>query len=337
MKYKAGIWLLVFAILVSAGLPIGRLSVWAAGGDKTSALTELTAVVKQGSTVINPGDTINISNGDTLSVEVSFRVPVAGDDPAPPTVVEQGDTASFELSQGFTLLSGTTLTMIHKDPINGDKRVGTATLNSAGGSVNADILFDGDSVIFDENGGYYNVSGEFSAQLRYDNSGSAGDEGNHTITILGKTYTVVVPPTPVVYNVAKSGVADLAHNKIDWTVTLSATKGATAVDLKDYEFSDDLSNVGTYVPSSFTVGGVAATPVETGSVITYKFPDPSSGPQEVKFSTTIPDNKYYVNNVNQSISNTAQLLKDNVVVKKRGRSGKLYDAEVDRENGGGQS
>ncbi|WP_090109702.1 DUF5979 domain-containing protein [Cohnella sp. OV330] len=180
--------------------------------------------------------------------------------------------------------------------------------------MKADILFDGDSEIFDENGGYNTVSGEFSAQLRYDNSGSAGDEGTHTVKILGKDYTVVVPPAPVVYNVAKSGVADLAHNKIDWTVTLSATKGATAVDLKDYEFSDDLSNVGTYVPSSFTVGGVAATPVETGSVITYKFPDPSSGPQEIKFSTTIPDNKYYVNNVNQSISNTAQLLKDNAVV-----------------------
>lgn len=306
MKIRIGIWLLALAILVSAVSPIGRVIV-SADSDKTSALTNLTAVVKQNGVEVDPL-TGTIDSTKPISVEVSFGVPVAGDENPPPTVVEWNDTASFELSQGFAVLSGTTLPLSF-----GGKSVGTASLNTAGGTVTADVAFDGDADVFDENGGYFGVSAKFSVQLEYDGSGSAGSEGNHSVTILGKTYTVVVPPAPTVYAVTKTGTADLANKQIDWTVKLSATKGATPVDLLDHVFRDDLSNVGAYVPGSFAVDGAAIAPILTGNVLTYTL-DSSTSERVITFSTEIPEAKYYVNNASQSVSNTAQLLKDNAIV-----------------------
>lgn len=306
MKIRVGLWLLALAILVSAVSPIGRVIV-SADSDKTSALTNLTAVVKQSGVEVDPL-TGTIDSTKPISVEVSFGVPVAGDENPPPTVVEWNDTASFELSQGFAVLSGTSLPLSF-----GGKSVGTASLNTAGGTVTADVSFDGDADVFDENGGYFGVSAKFSVQLEYDGSGSAGSEGNHSVTILGKTYTVVVPPAPTAYNVTKTGNADLANKKIDWTVKLSATKGATPVDLMDDVFRDDLTNVGAYVPGSFAVDGAAVAPVLTGNVLTYTL-DSSTSERVITFSTEIPEAKYYVNNASQSVSNTAQLLKDNAVV-----------------------
>ncbi|MBO9596297.1 MAG: hypothetical protein J7559_00515, partial [Cohnella sp.] len=296
MRIRVGIWMLALALLVSAVTPIGRINVSAAS-DKTSALTDLKAVVKQNGVEIDPL-TGTIDSTKPISVEVSFGVPVAGDENPPPTVVEWNDTASFELSQGFAVLTATSL------PLNfSGKNVGTASLNTAGGTVTADVSFNGDADIFDENGGYYGVSAKFSVQLEYDGSGSAGSEGNHSVAILGKTYTVVVPPAPTVYNVAKTGNADLANKKIDWTVKLSATKGAIPVDLSGNVFRDDLTNVGTYVPGSFEVDGAAAVPVLTGNVLTHTL-DSSTSERVVTFSTEIPEAKYYVNNASQSVSNT---------------------------------
>ncbi|QHW34279.1 hypothetical protein GZH47_28105 [Paenibacillus rhizovicinus] len=312
MKLKTVfMWLLTIALVIGAVPPSGGLDAWAAGNaDKSGALTGLTAIVKQGNAVIPEGGTIDLANGDELSVEVSFGVPVAGDDPTPPTVVEQNDTASFTLSEGFTLTSGTTLPL----QFNG-KLVGTTTLNTTGtNTVTAETLFDGDADLFDETGGYYGVQGKINVGLKYDSSGAAGDEGTHQVQILGKTYTIVVPPQPIVYNVVKSGTADLTSKVIHWTVQLTGTKGATAVDLNGYVFSDDLSGVGAYVANTFQVDGVSATPVETGSLLTYTL-DAAASVRTVTFDTAIPDDMYYRNHEAKSVSNTVNLLKDNAPVK----------------------
>ncbi len=298
--------MLALALLVSAVTPIGRINV-SADSDKTSALTDLIAVVKQDGDEVDPL-TETIDSTKPISVEVSFGVPVAGDENPPPTVVEWNDTASFELSQGFAVMSATSLPLTYSG-----MNVGVVSLNTAGGTVTADVTFNGDADIFDEEGGYFGVSAAFSVQLEYDGSGSAGSEGNHSVAILGKTYTVVVPPAPTVYNVAKTGNADLANHRIDWTVKLSATKGATPVDLSGGVFRDDLTNVGTFVPGSFEVDGAATVPDLTGNVLTYTL-DSSTSERTITFSTEIPEAKYYVNNASQSVSNTAQLLKDNAVV-----------------------
>ncbi|MBP3967316.1 beta strand repeat-containing protein [Paenibacillus lignilyticus] len=311
MKFKVGLWLLTIAIVIGAVSPSGGLDAWAAGGaDKSGALTGLTAIVKQGNTVIPENGTIYLANGDALSVEVSFGVPVAGDDPTPPTVVDQHDMASFPLSEGFILTSGTTLPL----QFNG-KLVGTTTLNTTGiNTIAADTVFDGDADVFDETSGYYGVQGKFNVGLKYDSSGAAGEEGNHQVMILGKTYTVVVPPQPIMYNVVKSGTSDLTGKVIHWTVQLSGTKGATAVSLDGYVFSDDLSGVGAYVANTFQVDGVAATPVQTGSVLSYTLDD-AAGVRTVTFDTAIPDDSYYRNHEAKSVSNTVNLLKDNAPVK----------------------
>ena len=95
-------------------------------------------------------------------------------------------------------------------------------------------------------------------------------------------------------------------------------------DLKGFKFSDDLIDVGEYVPNSFKVGGVSVTPQINGSKIEYTFPDGSISPKTVTFKTVIPDAKYYVggnkekydNWTEVEITNTAKLLNDkNSVVK----------------------
>ncbi|MDR6549074.1 SpaA isopeptide-forming pilin-related protein [Paenibacillus qinlingensis] len=310
MKLKIGLWLLTIALIIGAVSPPSSMDVWAASADKSGALTGLTWNVKQGTTVIPEGGTIDLANGDELSIEVSFGVPIAGDDPTPTTVVERNDTASFSLSEGFTLTSATTL------PLQFDgKLVGTTSLNTTGtNTVTAVTVFDGDADVFDENGGYYGVQGRFNVGLKYDSSGAAGGEGTHQVQILGKTYTVVVPAQPIVYNVLKTGTADLTNKIIHWTVKLSGTKGATAVNLDGYVFSDDLSGVGAYVANTFQVDGVAATPDETGNMVTYTLGDAASV-RTIMFDTAIPDDKYYRNHEAESVSNTANLLKDNVLVK----------------------
>ncbi|MBU5674538.1 DUF7601 domain-containing protein [Paenibacillus brevis] len=299
-------WLLVLVVLIGTVAPVGRTAT--AAGDKTGILTNLSAVIIQNGKVITQADKIN--GKEPIEVIVSFGVPVAGDDPVPPEIVEYGDTASILLSQGFSALPESI------PPLKfGSKQLADASLSQAGNTVTADVYFNGDADIFDGIGGYYDVSGEFTAKLQYDDSGSAGSEGDHTVMILGKTYTVNIPPAEIVYNIGKSGTVDLSNRTVEWQVDISATQSGNSLDLKDYIFSDNLAGVGELVAGSFKMGGTPVTPDPiTGNVIQYTFSDNSVSPQTVTFQTKIPENKYYANN-NQSIGNTAELLKDNVTVK----------------------
>lgn len=299
-------WLLVLIVLISTVAPAGGTAI--AAEDKTGVLTNLTAVVTQDGKVITENDKINSKK--PIEVSVSFGVPVAGDDPLPPEIIEYGDKASILLSQGFNAIPESI------PPLKfGPKQLASASLSQAGSTVTAAVYFDGDADIFDGIGGYLNVKGEFTAKLQYDDSGSAGDEGDHTVIILGKTYTVTVPPAEIIYNVEKNGTADLSNRVIDWEVEISATQSSNSLDLKDYIFHDDLTGVGELVSGSFELGGTPVSPDPiTGNVLEYTFPENSVSPQIITFQTKIPENKYYANN-SQSINNTAKLMKDNVSVK----------------------
>ncbi|WP_044479657.1 DUF7601 domain-containing protein [Paenibacillus antibioticophila] len=305
MRSKLMNWLLILIVLISTVAPVGSTAT--AAGDKSGVLTNLSAVVIQNGKVITEADTIN--GKEPIEVTVSFGVPVAGDDPVPPQIIEYKDTVSLLLSQGFLAVPESIPPLMF-----GSKQLATASLSQAGSTVTADVYFNGDTDIFDGSGGYYGVNGEFTAKLQYDDSGSAGAEGDHTVTILGKNYTVNIPPAEIVYNVGKSGTVDLSSRTIDWQVEISATQSGNSLDLKDYIFSDDLTGVGELVAGSFEVGGTSVAPAITGNVIQYTFPDNSVSPQSVTFQTKIPENKYYAND-SQSVSNTAELLKDNVPVK----------------------
>jgi hypothetical protein len=282
--------------------------------DKTSALMELKKTIKQNGKIINEGETL--TSTDTISVEVSFRVPVDGDDfsgitPAP-TTVQLGDTAIFELSNAFKLVSGTNIDLRSEN----NTLVGHVTFFTDSGTMYAQVDFDGNPDVFNEV--FNNVRCKFSATLKYDSSGSAGSEGDHLITILDKTYTVTVPPVETIYNVSKSGAVDLTSKSIEWTVNISAAKSGEGIDLEGYKFSDDLTSVGEYIPGSFMVDNTGVTPAENGKVISYTFPAGSTSPKKVTFKTEIPDASYYSSS-RQTIGNKAQLLDKEDTLKKEGQ------------------
>ena len=287
----------VYSVTDSVYPPILKLD----GTNKVSALTNLSASITQNGKEITVDD--KISHTEPVTVEISFGVPVEGDvDPVDP--IRKGDVASFKLSTGFAVLNHTSFDL----EFSGYK-VGEIELvsDSATQEVTVNILFNGDDEVFDENSGINSVIGNFKAQLQYDASGDGGDEGDHEVMILDKTYTVNVPPAEIIYTSSKTGTADLANKLVTWEVKVGATQSGNPIDLKDYVFTDELAQVGEYIEGSFEVNGTPADPVVTGTEITHTFADNSVGEQIIRFQTTIPDEKYYAGGA-QHVSNQAQLL-----------------------------
>lgn len=288
-------------MLGSFTLGLGTGEVYADEIDK-SILTDLMVRITQDGVEIPEGG--SITSTKPICVEISFRVPVEGDEDelTPLGTVKKGDTVRFELSDAFTLLSGDTIELKM-----GDVKVGTASFITDPDTkmVTAIVTFDGDELVFD--GTSSNVRCEFRANFEYNGSGENGSTGDHTVTILGKTYTVNVPDLPIVYDVTKTGTANLADQSITWTINVNATQGGIAVDLAGYKFFDDLKNVGTYISNSFKVDGIEVLPDTTDNALRYEFPEGSTSPKTITFKTKIPDSKYYANSL-QTVSNKAQLL-----------------------------
>ncbi|WP_018752959.1 DUF7601 domain-containing protein [Paenibacillus sanguinis] len=272
------------------------------GTDKSSALTNLSASITQNGKEITVNE--KISHTDPISVSISFGVPVEGDEPTPANPIKKGDTASFRLSKGFKVVAGTSIPLTF-----GGLPVAHVELvsDSATQEVTANIIFDGADEVFDGSTGINSVTGRFNAELQYDASGSGGDEGDHTVMILEKTYTVNVPPVEIIYTSSKSGTPDLANKRINWEVKLGATQSGNPIDLQDYTFKDELSQVGEYVANSFEVNGTKRDLDVSGSELAYTFPDNSVGEQIITFQTVIPDEKYFAGG-EQRVFNRAALL-----------------------------
>jgi uncharacterized surface anchored protein len=294
-------WMMALTMIINGFLPFNVAHAAEVG---TSVLTNLTATVKQDGATIPENGTI--TSDKSIRVDISFGVPVKGDDPTPKAPVQKGDTVKFDLSSAFKVSSS--------DPIPlmmGKLPVGHASFATDPNTkmVTATVTFDGDDSVF--NGDSNTVTCQFGADFDYNSDGENGTTGNHTITVLQKTYTVNVPAPAIQYSVTKSGTADLATQSIMWTVNVSAVQGGVPVDLSGYQFSDDLSAVGTYIDGSFQVGGSSTTPTavpnESSGKLSYTFPAVSASPKQITFQTKIPDSKYYASGA-QTINNSAQLL-----------------------------
>lgn len=297
-------WILTLTLLFNIFFPL--TAVYAAGVE--SILMNVKSIVSQNGVEIGKNGTLNST--DPVSVEISFRVPVKGDEPEPENYVRKGDTATFDLSNAFHLDS-TSPIELKMDDI----KVGEVNFITDPGTkmVSAQVLFNGEDNIFNGAEDINNVTCRFTAKLRYDASGAPDDGESHPVDILKKTFTLTVPPKVINYVVEKSGTPHLAEKTIDWAVTVSAVQGSTPVDLSGYQFADDLSAVGQYVTGSFAVDGVVTDPAISGDAIRYTFPEGSLSPQVVTFKTVIPDEDYYSSG-QQWITNKAQLLKDEVVI-----------------------
>ena len=167
--------------------------------------------------------------------------------------------------------------------------------------VTAIVNFDGDDSVFD--GTSHSVECRFSGNFVYDSSGASGSSGNHTVTILEKTYTVNVPVLPIEYDVIKTGTANLENQTIEWTVKVDAKQGDLGINLGGYEFFDNLKAVGTYIPSSFKVDGIEVSPDTTGDALRYVFGDGEASPKTITFKTKIPDSAYYVTSGQTVVNN----------------------------------
>lgn len=292
-------WIMALVMIINVFLPFNIVH---AADISASVLTDLTATVTQDGATIPEGG--SITSTKPIRVEISFGVPVEGDDPTPANPVQKGDTVTFDLSSAFTLLSGDTIELKMGTLLVGHATFTTEPITNM---VTATVTFDGDDSVFD--GTSNTVTCQFGANFEYGDSGAAGSAGNHTVTILEKSYTVNVPVLPIEYEMTKTGTANLADRSITWAVYISATQGVADVDLSGYQFFDDLTSVGDYVENSFKVGPDPVAPTWDGTTkeLSYTFPSGSTSPQEITFKTRISDEAYYATS-EQKVNNKAQLL-----------------------------
>ena len=140
------------------------------GVDKTNVLTNVEISISQNGIDISEGGTIY--SQEPIRVEVSFNVPVFGDNPEPDVYVNKGDTAYFELSDAFSLISGSTIELKTGSIVVAHVSFNT---NLSTGMVTAEVVFDGDDQVFD--GTSNNVRIRFVANFEFDDSGdpSSGD------------------------------------------------------------------------------------------------------------------------------------------------------------------
>lgn len=264
---------------------------------------------------------MKIDSKKPLLVRFSIQVPVEGDfeDEADPNqIIMLGDTAEFALTNAFTLTSGFSF-MMKKD----DKDVGTVNFVKAHDSnaLSIQINFDGSPEVFSPTGTtiYHNVIGRFDAELLYDATDDSGEVGDHVITILGKQFTVTVPPKVMGYTTTKTG-KQMPDQTIEWEVTVAVTEDGVNADLKGKTFFDDLALVGDYVPGSFSVNGLTLTDADldskklTAHQLSYEFQGGTMSPKTVKFRTRISDEKYFATEM-QTISNTAALKEGETTLK----------------------
>jgi len=304
-------------LLLAVGVFPSQLSLntYAAGADVTALIADKVVVVKQNGTVISENGTLDFE--ENIDVRFEFRVPVIGDGLSDPHIVHQGDTASFLIAEGFSLQSAASFDLQFNSV-----KAGTLTINNVApnndvepNKLYAHILFDGAEDVFD--GGVNEVNCYFEASLKYTDHTSGSTDQDYNITILNKAYTIHVPALPVVVTGEKEGIKN--GEFIDWTVKVEAKQATDQVDLSGFSFSDNLANVGSLV-GTFKMGntadGVGAVdlapqPTLDGSTYSTTFGAGTIGPKYLFFRTAIAQD--LVSNGNRIITNTARILKDDVV------------------------
>ncbi|HIT89244.1 MAG TPA: hypothetical protein IAC41_02330, partial [Candidatus Merdenecus merdavium] len=299
------------------------------GKDVSHLLTGQNVTVKQDEKEIQEGDVV--LDDRPLTIGISFGVPVLGDghDESSDLYVKKGDFAYFPLSNSFQLPESST--PIELKTATGDL-LGHVTFEEIDGVVTAIVDFDGDDDIF--NGVMSEVSALFNATFDLKEDGGESGSGAEVIVILDKEYKFEKPPVELTYDLKKSGEVKLDEKTVEWTVTVSGKKGTQDVDLGvgGYELRDDLTNVGTYVPGSFTVNDkkVEDPTVEEGK-LSYTFPENSTGEQTIKFKTEIPEDKYYGSG-NQTIDNKAELYEEDQYITE-GSGGVTFTPEWIKKEG----
>lgn len=300
---------LVFVLLVAGFVP-SHMNIFSYA-EVSNLLLNKTVTLKQDGVTIPENGSLNFEKNINLKFE--FQVPVKGDVAEGDTnYIHQNDTATFLIAEGFTLTSPPTYTLSYDS-----KKVGTLTItNEPGNRLVANILFDGDTAVFD--GSYNSVNCYFEASLLYNGASAGASDQDISITVLEKTYTVHIPALPITVSGQKQGAKN--GETIDWNVKLEATQGGNQVDLGGYTFSDDLGTVGSLKrtfkmgTSSDVLSAVEMTPqpVLNGSTYTYEIPQSTTGPIYIFYTTNIAQD--FVTNGTRTITNTGKLFKESALI-----------------------
>lgn len=314
IKQRIIVIVLIIAMVVSI-MPTTAIA--AEGSDNVyNLLKNISASVYQGNDSGGWDEVkdFNLKHDKNIKIMYSFDVPVKGDDesgePQENTYVKGGDKAVFKLPEALKLVNNKKLNLMF-----GETKIGVAEFKNDSVEVTFDTILD------DE--GISKVHASFEAYMDYDPSGDAALPGEHPITILDKTYKVVISEEKTFISGDKSGTIDFANNVVEWKVKVSALKeSGTEADLDGYVFCDDITEVGEYVSDSFTVSsdeGSLGTVPDTGfnfdkNVLYYTFPDNTKGTRWVNFKTKVPDGKLQSTG-KQTITNTAKINKDGLEVK----------------------
>ncbi|WP_372631005.1 DUF5979 domain-containing protein [Cohnella sp.] len=321
------------------GVPEGALFMPLAvePADKTAVLTNANPAFKltvsQGSpaAVIPAGGEINGRENFTLALE-DIAVPTRGDDLNAPleSVILQGDYAILDKATYFPDVNLTP--------------AGPTSIKQGGLDI-ATVQFFEDSIVITFDGAVYDGSRR-DVKIGFSATAKAADQtpgGGGNTSIFGSDYKFsnsnLVPKYTITLNSLSNGNYDTGINNpsfhegaITWRAVVSATDmddTTIPMPLDGLTFSDELANVGVYVPGSFIVDGEdAIEPAYAGGILSYQFPDASTAGNvkstaTVTFKTWIPKNIYYYEkngNLGDQygwyrMDNTAKLLGDNAVVK----------------------
>ncbi len=300
---------LLMAALITLNLFLPSGSSYAADHD-ASVMNNVSLTLSQDGVPI--ADAGNLAAEKDISLRLEFSI-LTGTGPGQ---VQKGQTMEFVLCNGFKLnREYRDYVFYAEDTDTGEKfPAGKFNLYNDGDIVKATIIFDGVDTAFT----FGDMVIAMDASMKYAGDAQNIPDAGITVSFLDKTYTLM-PAAPIFeYKMEKtSSLVDgnLKSKKLQWTVTLSATKNSNPFSLEGTKFFDDLTSVGTYVPGSFQVGGSPAEPVIEGGGISYTFPSGAPTGTTVTFQTEIPNNHYYAQDT-QKIENTAQLLSSNGAVLK---------------------
>ncbi|HIW22014.1 MAG TPA: hypothetical protein H9887_08370 [Candidatus Dorea intestinavium] len=252
----------------------------------------------------NGNDVDKITAGEPFWLEGSFTIPAPGDEGVTDWVIN-GDWVDelLPFETGIELFNDPSVEIMH----DGEK-IGTLTFDKTNSRVS--IKFDGDSL--DEHAS--NIKCSFGAKFTYHEDETWEEGETKVVSIFGKDMNVTKPKIKVDKTIEKSGKESKDHpGEVEWSVKVNAKKNGAEVSLKDYVFSDDLTEVGDFVPGSFKVNNVTKDNSVYNSAkktLNYTFED-VSGEQIVTFRTKIPEQMLIPGG---SIDNTAYFGDDDEIV-----------------------
>ncbi|WP_268626195.1 DUF7601 domain-containing protein [Paenibacillus alvei] len=297
--------------------------------DKTAVLmganSSFPLEVTQGNppAVVSPGEIIQGRQPFTLKSE-GLKVPVNGDDADPTNAdhslyIQKGDWIELKRADHFqevVLPTATKQLMAQTD--SGPKKLGTAYFTPS----SIKILFDGDEGFF--NGVGRAVTFGFETTANSDVTGiNYGD--TKPISIFGGAYQLKNPDVTPAYSItlASPGMikwdqygyrgiqpAQFIEGAITWQSTVSAfdkfdPTNKLSLDGKKFftnpeSYNTGFGNVrGIYMPGSFKVNGIEATPIIGGDgSLTYTFPVGTGADPKVEYKTWIPKDAYYYEHKN---------------------------------------